>query len=420
MRHRLCISLFLLLAGGLSRPVAAAESAPDSHNPRTLADYLHLARTTNASVKAATYRAAAARERVGSASAFNDPRLVYGYQLTPDEIQGRHELQLQQEFPFFGKRGLRRDVSDREARAESFSAHATALDIDFEVKTAFYQYVGLTETARVIEMDADLLRRMRDVAQVRYATGQSEQQDVLKIELALTRLADETTLNRREIVATRARLNELLGRSASDSLPPPEWSTPDASAIDALARPDSALARRPEMAIAREGIARADASKRLAKREYWPDFMLGVNYEFGGEGDPMMPWMTDDWWEVMAGIDIPIWIGKRRAMVREADAMRTSAEYELQATTLRTDRELAEASERARAAWERHQRFESAILPQAEAAFASSEAGYRSGRVDFLDYLDSQRILLDMRREFAMVIAELGVQLAVLERAAGK
>jgi cobalt-zinc-cadmium efflux system outer membrane protein len=100
--------------------------------------------------------------------------------------------------------------------------------------------------------------------------------------------------------------------------------------------------------------------------------------------------------------------------------MRTSAEYELQAATLRIDRELAEASERARAAWDRHQRFENAILPQAQAAFQSSEAGYRSGRVDFLDYLDSERMLLDMRREFAMVVADLGIQIAALERAAAR
>ena len=419
MRTRVCITLFLLLSGAPNL-VAAAEPAGSTESPRTLADYLRLARASNASIKAATYRAGAARERVGSAGSFSDPRLMYGYYVSPDEMQGRQELQLQQEFPFFGKRGLRREVTERDARAESFSAHATALDVDFDVKAAFYQYVGLSETSRVLDTEAELLRRMRDVAQVRYATGTSEQQDLLKIELALTRLADEATLNRRELVATRARLNELLGRSATDSLPAPEWSTPDATAIEALAQPDSALARRPEMAIAREGIARADASKRLASRDYWPDFMLGVNYEFGGPTDPMMPWMSDDWWEVMAGIDIPIWIGKRRAMSREADAMRTSAEYQLQATTLRTDREITEATERARAAWERYQRFETAILPQAEAAFASSEAGYRSGRVDFLDYLDSERMLLDMRREFAMVIAEFGMQMAALERAAGR
>ncbi len=404
--------LFWVLVGILSGPAWAADTAPDSLAPQTLEDYLRLARSTNVSLKAAAYRATAAKERVGYAGSFADPRLRYTYHVSPEVMQGRQELELSQEFPFFGKRGLRREVTSRDARAEAHNVRAAALDVDFAVKSAFFQYVGLTETARVIETEADLLRRMRDVAEVRYSSGMSEQQDVLKIELSLSRVADESTLNRREMTATRARLNELIGRSASDSLPDPEWSMPDVSTIDAVALPDSAIARRPEVAIAREEIARADATRRLAKREYWPDFMLGVNYEFGaGE---------DGWWELMAGIEVPIWIGKRRAMVREAEAMRQSAEYELQAATLMTDRDVEEAAARARSAEERFERFKGTILPQAEAAFASSEGGYRSGRVDFLDYLDSERMLLEFRKEYAMVVAELGMSLAALERAIGR
>jgi outer membrane protein TolC len=402
-------TLPVLFAVAMAGPARAADSMPDSLAPRTLEDYTRLARSANAALKAATYRAAAARERVGTAGSLSDPRLTYGYYVAHDDMQGRQELLVLQELPFFGKRGMRREVSSRDARAEAHNAHAAALDVDFEVKRAFYQYVGLSETARALTSETDLLRRMHEVAQVRYASGTSEQQDVLKIELALSRVADESTINAREIAATRARLNELTGRDVASTLPDPEWTVPDVSAIDAIALPDSALARRPEVAIAREEVGRAKASQRLAKREYWPDFMLGFKYEFGAD--------EDAWWELMAGIDVPIWLGKRRAMVREADAMRQSAEYGLQAASLMTSREVEETAARARAARERYARFKDAILPQAEAAFESSEAGYRSGRVDFLDYLDSERMLLEFRKEYAMVIAELGVSFAELSRA---
>jgi outer membrane protein TolC len=401
-------ALGLCFAAGAAFGAAAPA---DSTSPRTLGDYLRLARSANAGLAAANYRAVGAKEGVGAAGALPDPTLRYGYYVSPDVMKGRQELILAQEFPFFGKRGLRRDVSASDARIEAHNAHATALDVDFDVKSAFYQYVGLAETARVLDSESDLLRRMREVAQVRYASGTSEQQEVLKIELSLSRLADEATINTRDIASARAVLNELIGRPASSPLGDPEWSIPDVTGIDALARPDSARARRPEMAAAREQVLRAQASRRLAKKEYIPDFMLGVDYEFGaGE---------DGWWELMAGVNLPIWLGKRRAMVREADAMQQSAQYELEAATLRTDREVEDAAARARAARERFDRFKTAIIPQAEAAFSSSEAGYRSGRVGFLDYLDSERALLETRRDYAMVIAELGMQVANLERAVG-
>ena len=401
---------FLLLGLGATPGVSLGADAPaDTTTPRTLDDYLRLARVANAGLQAANFRALGAKEGLGAAGALSDPTLRYGYYVSPDVMKGRQELILAQEFPFFGKRGLRHDVSSSDARIEAHNAHATALDVDFGVKSAFYQYVGLTETARVLESESDLLHRMREVAQVRYEAGTSEQQELLKIELSLSRLADETTINTRDIASTRAFLNELIGRTASSPLDDPQWSIPDVTAIDALAMPDSARARRPEVAAAREQLVRAQTSQRLASKEYIPDFMLGVKYEFGAG--------QDGWWEPMAGVSLPLWLGKRSAMVHEAEAMRQGAEYEVQAATLRTDREVEDAAARARAARERFDRFKTAIIPQAEAAFSSSEAGYRTGRVGFLDYLDSERTLLETRRDYAMVIAELGAQMAALERA---
>ncbi len=390
---------------------ALASVALADTNPATLEEYLALARANNAGVASIVARANASRERVGVATGYPDPKIAYGYYTAPDVLKGRQEIILQQEIPFPGKRGLRGEIASREAAMTERMSDAMVLEIDLEVKTAFYQYVGLTETASVLENETDLLRRMRDVAKVRYESGTAEQQDVLKVELSLSQVADETTVNQQEIAATRARLNELIGRDAVSPLPRPVWSAPDFAVIDQAALADSALVRRPEIAGARAELAMAEASRRLAKREYIPDFMLGVDYEFGAN--------QDGWWEWMAGVNIPIWIGKRRAMVREAEAMQKSAEYRIREETLRTLSEVEAATARARAARERLERFENAILPQAEAAFASSEASYRTGRVSFLDYLDSERMLLEMRKDYAMVRADLGMQLAALERAIG-
>lgn len=401
----------ILVAGTVFAHAGISGAESGTLAPSTLDEYLELARASNAGVASIVASARASRERVGVAKGYPDPRLLYGYYTSPDEMKGRQEIILQQEIPFPGKRGLRGEVASREASMAERMSDAMTLEVDFEVKMAFYQYVGLTEIGHVLGSEAELLRRMRDVATVRYESGTAEQQDVLKVELTLSRLADETTMNRRDIAATRARLNELIGREATSSLPDPIWSPPDVTMIDRAALADSALVHRPEIAGARQEIAMAEASRRLAKREFIPDFMLGVNYEFGAD--------EEDWWELMAGINIPIWIGKRRAMVREAEAMQKSAEYRMREETLRTLSEVEAATVRARAARERLERFENAILPQAEAAFASSEASYRTGRVDFMDYLDSERMLLEMRRDYAMVRADFGMQLAALERAVG-
>jgi outer membrane protein TolC len=100
--------------------------------------------------------------------------------------------------------------------------------------------------------------------------------------------------------------------------------------------------------------------------------------------------------------------------------MKTAAAHQLRARELRARRDVEEALARVRAADERRRRFEDVILPQAEQTYASSEAGYRAGRVDFLDYLDSERMLLSMRKEYYEVVADLGMQIAALERAVAR
>ncbi|MBI2442186.1 MAG: hypothetical protein HYV35_12550, partial [Lentisphaerae bacterium] len=59
------------------------------------------------------------------------------------------------------------------------------------------------------------------------------------------------------------------------------------------------------------------------------------------------------------------------------------------------------------------------LIPQAETRFSASAAGYRTGQVDFLDFLESERFLLNARVMAAREEGMLGMQAARLERALG-
>ena len=63
--------------------------------------------------------------------------------------------------------------------------------------------------------------------------------------------------------------------------------------------------------------------------------------------------------------------------------------------------------------------YEKELVPQAELRFQASEAGYRAGRVDFMDLLESERFLLNARLMRVMAEGEVGMQNARLERAIG-
>jgi len=416
-------NILIAAAVTLAASTARAADAP----PQTLDAYVALALAHNPALSAASWRTQAASERAAAVGARPDPMLTAGYfAQTPETRVGPQEwgLTLSQRLPFFGKLGAESGAAAHTATAEAHYEHERRLDVVFEVTRWYHEYYRLNEVQRVLGEERNLLDRMQDVAQVRYASGRVGQQDVLKAQLAFSQVEDEIELVTRGRVTARTRLNELIGRDADAPLPDPVRAVPDAAAVEArfaLASSDSVLARRPELLAAASRVAGAREGARGARRGYYPDLTLGVQYvSVSPRGVPGMPDDGKDIVQVTAGINLPLWFGKLGARVREADAQVARAESERRATELRVRSELADALEKVRTARERLILYEGVILPQAQQTFAVSEAAYGTGEVGFIDYLDSERTLLSVRRRYYQVVADLGVQIAYLERALGR
>jgi outer membrane protein, heavy metal efflux system len=425
MNRRAILAALLTLCAVAHTGLARGADAPaDTTGPRTLGEYLTLARAANPALKSVAAGATAARERIGVARGYPDPAILYGYYFDADEsghvpsMKGRSELTLMQEIPFFGKRGMRGEIASREAAVVSSAGDEALLELEYQVKVGFFELARTHELARVLDQERALVEQMRDVSFSRYSSGTAEQYEVLKLDMTIAQIDDQITMNEHDLAMATAHLNEWIGRDAASTLPPPRWAISGASELERVAVVDSAIAHRPEVASARAEIDAAETARRLAGREYFPDFVLGLQWEFGGEKDALGDQMGDSW-EVMAGMSLPIWIGKRRAQSREAEARAAGAQYNLEAVHLRVARDVEESRHGLMSARERLERFDREILPRAEQAFRSAEAGYRAGRADLLDYLDSERMWLAMRKEYYGVAAELGAQTAALERALG-
>ena len=63
--------------------------------------------------------------------------------------------------------------------------------------------------------------------------------------------------------------------------------------------------------------------------------------------------------------------------------------------------------------------YETSFLPQAEAALKASLTGYEANQIDFLNLLDSQRMLLEIKVDYHRMVADLEMAKAELEQAVG-
>jgi outer membrane protein TolC len=373
----------------------------------------------NPMLRAARLKAQAAAERVAPRGALPEPelslslmnRMISSPSSTMDPMT-MNQVQLTQMVPWFGKLGLDRERANRIAQAELLEAEEAERMLVAQVKSLYYRLAYIDRALAIMNVSRDLLQGLVQVSQAMYAAGTAVQQDVLQAQVAVARMIEEITSMEQERIAMAARFNALLGREAGLAIPalelPQETAElPPADSLIALA-----VARRPALRAAAARVAGAGAAYRLARRELYPDFMIGISYA-------QRP-AYQDMGSLMLGFRIPLWVGSRQLpMRREMEAMRAMAEAEAQDLYYRTYEELVEL----RAEAERSRRLGSlyvtSIVPQARASVEAALAAYRVGKVDYLNVVENQMVANRYETESVRLLAAYWQAVAEIEARVG-
>ena len=92
-----------------------------SGEPHSLNDYIRYALNHSASLKGAFEGYSAALQKNPQVTALPDPKLAYGYFISPIETRvgpQEHKIGVAQSFPWFGTLSLKGDMATAEAKAE--------------------------------------------------------------------------------------------------------------------------------------------------------------------------------------------------------------------------------------------------------------------------------------------------------------
>jgi len=211
--------LVLALANG-----AWADATPGA----TLEGLLALARERNPEYASMRHEALAASERVASAGALSDPKLrvelmditKMGEQnptLLPANV-GSARYTFMQDLPWFGKRDLKRDIAAWDAQGANGRALGTWAELSSRIKTGYAQFYYLHQSERLTREILDLMARLEQVAQARYAGGLAAQQDVIRAQVEQSNMKNELIALESEQRMVQSRLNTLLARPANAPL----------------------------------------------------------------------------------------------------------------------------------------------------------------------------------------------------------
>jgi outer membrane protein TolC len=320
-----------------------------------------------------------------------------------------------QSLPGGGKRQLQTQVADADVDIAKAEVEARRRDVLAQVRRAFYELLQNQSGLRFHDEQAALARQGLESARIKYVVGKVPQSDMLKAQIALTRLVEHLVMLQQDGDLARARLNTLLGRDPGSPLDVVGDYSPPSPLPGLLDLEKLALDNRPELAAISATIRQSETRSKLAEKSLTPDYTLSGGYmlmpddsryrnTFAAEITVTLPWLNR---------------GRHNAEIAEASAVVAAEKADYESRRAAVFAEIEESLVRTRVAQRLVGLYRDTLRPQAQAVLKATTAAYQTDRTDYLNLLDSQNTTLDVELDYIRAVSDLEARMADLERAVG-
>jgi outer membrane protein TolC len=432
-----CVALLGAFAVGPRAETAAVPAEPEPlvaaeafhTTDAQLAELIASLLADNPELQAARATVRSERARVPQQQSLPDPQLAYRwFAETPETRVGpqRHGIEVSQGLPWAGKRSRQTQRARHVVAGVAWAVRNLERELVAELKRAYFEAAYAQEALAVNADETALLRRFEQIALTRYSTGAGIQQSVIRVQTALSRLAARRTALGEQLERHARRIARLTGATMRGlELRPIVLTLPevdhDRQALDA-----GSLQEHPALRAAQQGILADREWVRRRELERRPDFRVGLGFVEVGDRDDraaaLNPPSDDgqDVWAVSVGLNLPIHRKRIRAGIAEAQESLSARQQRLEHARDGLRLGVQESILRVESAVKRAQLYRDVIVPQAEESLASAEAAYTTNRLDFLDLLDAERVLFEVRLTLHRLLADCWIALADLEEDLGR
>ncbi len=297
--------------------------------------YLLEAAANNPMLKAKYAEFEAAMQRAARSNALPDPTLSFGYFIMPVETRvgsQRAKFSLSQMFPWFGTLAAKKDMMTLQAEVKYQEFLDARNEVYYEVKKAWYPLYENKQTLQLQEKNIEILKTYKRLATTAFKNGKGSLSDALRTDIMIDMAATEIQLLQQEQKPLLVKFNSILNRPETavvnilGYLPEPT--------IDLSYRKDSLLQRNPALNALDLRIQSAQAEEKLAKKQGLPKFGVGLDYVIVGQrNDVTIPDNGNDVLMPMVSMSLPIFRGKYRSAVKEAQYMQDAISAKKEAFT---------------------------------------------------------------------------------------
>ena len=313
-----------------------------------------------------------------------------------------------QAIPFPGKLRLKGEMAAQRALQADESVRAAKLSLVREIKDLYSKYYYYRKSQDILAKKKGILENVLKMAEAKYSVGSGPQSDIFKAQVEISGIEEMLLTMAGMARATQASLNAQLDFAPDKPLGDPEEIPLIALSLDLETLKSEARKTSPAIRSGELMIEENSLGVDMAKKEYYPNFMVQAGKEFKG--------MFPDMYEVMIGVEIPVFYKKKQGNLLEESASRLSgAREDLNTMKNEVSAMLGESFVMAKTAESLVKLYKEKIIPQSALSLESSLASYQTNRTDFLMVLSDINGLISTQLEYIRNLTSLWSAAARIE-----
>ena len=405
--NKLLIALVVIVSSGLAQTIEPLEQLLE----------------INLEVKAAELAYKSALEKVKVAGILPAPMLETSFSINAIETRNgpiENQIMLGQKFPLWGKLRRERNIEKIRAEVNRLNLENTKVKVSFLLRKELANYFMLHESLEILEQYKVELESFENVARNQYANGIGlTQHPIIKLQIESSLV--ESKINEIESALEKSinDLQVLFDGQFSTNIISNEFQ------LKLISNPNQywlELANKcnPSFAISQANVAIASDQYKLARLKNYPDMIAGMTYSLVGPTDLGGAVASGaDAFGVKLGINVPLWFKKNKAKVKSASYTQKQQEELLSDTWNKIESDVLSILTEFKGISDTYKLYDQSILYETVQMLSSSYAAYETGKISFLDLLDSVRLGVKVKLEFEGIKAQQTTLIAKLYQSTG-
>ncbi len=351
-----------------------------------------------------------------------DPMLTFGlvnmptnsFSFTQEPMTGK-VIGLTQAFPFPGGLGSKSDAIAMDTLIVEQEIEDYKNEIIKDVSTLYYNLQLVREEKILAAESKALLNQISDVVKSKYEVSQASLQNMIQVEVQITRVQDriESLIGKEN--ATLAELNAFLLREEGSPISTNEIEPVKGNQYSSAALTKTANEYRPFL----RGIQLSEQKSKLmedaADYSYYPNFQIGLQYT-QRDYSSITGQNWNDFLSVVVGITLPLgYGGGYSSKVEEAQYLQSFYREQYSSSVQSLNQSFGKIVAKLHELQIREKLISNTLLPQTEQSLQASLADYQVGRVDFVNVINAESDILKIKTDLIKIRTEYSINVSQLE-----